>query len=223
MVLTITYWCEQQYVTLTSLIPHSNTCFDWSLIKKFGLHSKCTMGTTAYLIYISPSKVYLKLRDIVFKFTFHFNIFIRHANTMTAITFEELLNQTNGFGRYQLLVMLVTALPWGVVCFNHMGIIFLADTPNFWCSENLLRNRTLFSTNVTREVHNISGIRTRPGIKDDQCKVRVPNITAIDRSPADDFRQSHEACTRWVYDQTYYDATAVTQVRLSENDLSCID
>jgi len=54
--------------------------------------------------------------------------------------FESMVNLVGGFGNHQIILWLVGLISSFIAAFNHFGIIFLAQTPEFRC---LGKNLTL--------------------------------------------------------------------------------
>uniref|UniRef100_A0A1I8GZ68 SLC22A3 n=1 Tax=Macrostomum lignano TaxID=282301 RepID=A0A1I8GZ68_9PLAT len=104
------------------------------------------------------------------------------------LNFDDLLKQIGGFGRAQLLIFLVPALIAILSGFHTLAPIYLLYTPEYRCrpQSGIGSNRSTLNESVAQNLESIG-------------KCSYGNETG-------------PACHEWIYDQTEFASTFVTEV-----------
>ena len=107
--------------------------------------------------------------------------------------FDELLEELNGFGRYQWFLIFISALPWASISFNHLMTVFVTAKPPFVCAKNTSHHT------VPHDFVNAS--------QSDQCR-----LYDVAGNISDAAGNTSVACETWTYDKTLVGSTIVSEV-----------
>ncbi len=137
--------------------------------------------------------------------------------------FDDLLNQQVGaFGRGQKLLCFLLVLSNGCLAFHSLGPVFIAATPEHWCSvdRSVFPNCTAAEIKALTIPHETTGEETTFS----SCSVYSHNISTFNRDSLCDPNtasgiqdnssetRTEEKCDSWEYDTTYYSKTIVNEV-----------
>ena len=126
------------------------------------------------------------------------------------VDFDEALGQAGGFGRYQILLLLVSLLADGLFGMNNIAYVFLAYEPKYECSANkLYSNLTSDPTHGNLSI--INGIGSPIDI--DPCTVRSAQNLSLTSGQYSHEGQNGGRCTEWTYDQTTVTKSIVMEVQ----------
>ena len=109
-----------------------------------------------------------------------------HLPCNDSMQFDALLEQLDGFGRYQWLMLLVVCLVDYPVASNHFTAVFVGIVPPHVCRHD----------NTTTLAH----------VSDDQCSVTY-------NSDSMNFTTNQTVkCSEWQYDNSKYESTIISEV-----------
>ncbi|XP_052811967.1 organic cation transporter protein-like [Mya arenaria] len=143
-----------------------------------------------------------------------------HTEHMTAMRFDDVLDEIGGFGRYQKWVFFLTLGPNLLAGFIMLNPVFLLGIPEHRCAIPNCENDTFEVQSPTHQesIDEYIPLSNTKGLKYDRCNILLPsgNISMTTEGallPNDSLR---EACSKWVYDLSVF-----TDTFASEHNLVC--
>ena len=125
--------------------------------------------------------------------------------------YDELLIKIKEYGKYQMYITFLGSLPWLIIGFNHLGIIFIGDTPDFFCQSSVSQSNQTYIHGHNSSIYLNPYTNGSRSDYDDQCYIFTSNLTY---RKYDSYGGQHlEKCSKWSYDRSQYTATIVTKVR----------
>ncbi|XP_050415521.2 organic cation transporter protein [Patella vulgata] len=121
--------------------------------------------------------------------------------------FDDILHHVGEFGPYQRRLYFLVCLPAITIAFHGMMPIFILDIPDYRCAIPGLKNDSYGSGGIWHQELLNDSIPYKDG-KLSQCLV-YDNTTGHH-----DANSSVKQCDQWVYDESVYENTAVTQLNL---------
>lgn len=135
-----------------------------------------------------------------------------------AVSFEHILDAVGSEGRWQIFLFILTSLSGFFNAFHHMGSMFLAATPNHYCTIPASDNQSALEANnwTDTRVKDFAIPKDSNG-NYSSCDIYILNYTYAFSQPWTSSLANHsgiddEECNSWVYDDTYFQNTVVTQV-----------
>uniref|UniRef100_T1JCC0 Major facilitator superfamily (MFS) profile domain-containing protein n=1 Tax=Strigamia maritima TaxID=126957 RepID=T1JCC0_STRMM len=135
--------------------------------------------------------------------------------------FEYLLSKAGALGPWQIRLFLFIGLNGFFMAFQHLGSVFLADTPDHWCRLPPAAYASASRANLTLEQTKYIGIPLetwRGKERLSQCTYYQYNFSSFNLS-FDDFSLYNRSeptnyCNEWQFDNSQYISTIVTEWNL---------
>lgn len=144
------------------------------------------------------------------------------SDMTTEVSFENVLDLVGSRGRWQAILFIITSLTGFFNAFHHLGSMFLAATPDHWCTIPDSDNESLWSANWTGGRVKQYAIPQNEDGTYSSCEIYTRNYTYAYQQPwsedvADNSSAVKRQCSSWAYDKSIFESTVVTQW-----DLVCI-